>query len=166
MHAIVDKVMLASRWLLAIFFVGLALALAIYAVRFLYKLWKFATTVLTSEDTRHLIDLLHLLDSALVASLVAIVAVSSYDSLVSRLSGAAADKPDWVATIDPGNLKVKLAAALVAISSIHLLQIFMEVDEYSDRDVTWAVVLHGAFLAGVAVLGLLDKWTGKKPEKY
>lgn len=162
MQAILDKVMLASRWLLALFFLGLAAALAVYAVRFLYKLWKFAVGVFTTEDTRHLIELLHLLDSALVASLVAIVAISSYDSLVSRLSDTEQDKPDWVATIDPGNLKVKLAAALVAISSIHLLQIFMELDEYSDRDVTWAVVLHTGFLAGVVVLGLLDRLTGKK----
>lgn len=163
MQAILDKVMLASRWLLAVFFIGLAAALAIYAVRFLYKLGKFAAGVLTTEDTRLLIDLLHLLDSALVASLVVMVAISSYDSLVSRLTSDEEErKTSWVATIDPGNLKVKLATALVAISSIHILQIFMELDEYDDRKVIWAVVLHGTFLAGVIVLGLLDRLSGKK----
>jgi len=68
----------------------------------------------------------------------------------------------WVALVDPGNLKLKLGTALVAISSIHLLQIFMQIGEYSDRDVGWALVIHASFLAGVLVLGLLDKLAGKK----
>lgn len=162
MKTILDKTMLASRWLLAVFFLGLAAALAVYAVRFLYKLWKFAVGVLTTEDTKHLIELLHLLDAALVASLVVMVAISSYDSLVSRLTSDEAERQkSWVATIDPGNLKVKLATALVAISSIHILQIFMELDEYDDRSVFWALFLHGSFLAGVVVLGLLDRLLGK-----
>lgn len=162
MKTILDKTMLASRWLLAVFFLGLAAALAVYAVRFLYKLWKFAVGVLTTEDTKHLIELLHLLDAALVASLVVMVAISSYDSLVSRLTSDEAERQkSWVATIDPGNLKVKLATALVAISSIHILQIFMELDEYNDRSVFWALFLHGSFLAGVVVLGLLDRLQGK-----
>jgi uncharacterized protein (TIGR00645 family) len=162
MLTMIDKTILASRWLLAVFFLGLAAALAVYAVRFLLKLWKFAVGVLTTEDTKHLIELLHLLDSALVASLVIMVALSSYDSLVSRLTTDENErKTSWVSTIDPGNLKVKLATALVAISSIHILQIFMELDQYDDRTVFWALFLHGSFLAGVIVLGLLDRLQGK-----
>jgi uncharacterized protein (TIGR00645 family) len=166
MQAILDKVMLGSRWLLAVFFIGLAVALAIYAVRFVYKLGKFAAGVLTTDDTRLLIELLHLLDAALVASLVVMVAISSYDSLVSRLTTDEEErKASWVATIDPGNLKVKLATALVAISSIHILQIFMALDEYSDRGVIWAIALHACFLAGVLVLGFLDRLTGGSKKK-
>lgn len=166
MRTILDKAILSSRWLLAVFFVGLAAALAVFAVRFIYKLWKFATSVLETEDTRHLIELLHLLDSALVASLVVMVAISSYDSLVSRLTQDEAErKRSWVAMIDPGNLKIKLATALIAISSIHLLQIFMEVGEYDDRTVTWAIAIHVMFLLGAIVLGLLDRMTsGPKKE--
>lgn len=163
MQAILDKAILASRWLLAVFFLGLAAALGVYALRFLYKLWSFAAGVLAAEDTRLLIQLLHLLDAALVASLVAIVAISSYDSLVSRL-GKHEAKEDlaWVSAIDPGNLKVKLAAALVAISSIQLLQVFMELDAYTDRAVSWALALHAAFLAGLVVLALTDRLAEKK----
>ena len=166
MRTILDKAILSSRWLLAVFFVGLAAALAIFAVRFVYKLWKFAAGVLDTEDTRHLIELLHLLDSALVASLVVMVAISSYDSLVSRLTQDEAErKRSWVAMIDPGNLKIKLATALIAISSIHLLQIFMEVGEYDDRTVTWAIAIHVMFVLGAVVLGLLDRMaSGSKKE--
>jgi uncharacterized protein (TIGR00645 family) len=162
MQAFLDKLILSSRWLLAVFFLGLMAALAVFALRFAYKLWKFAAEALTAEDTQHLIALLHLLDSALVASLVVMVAISSYDSLVSRLASEAKSETSWVATIDPGNLKIKLATALIAISSIHLLQIFMEVTEYDDRAITWAVAIHTMFLVGAIVLGVLDKLTAKK----
>jgi len=158
MLSLLDKVMLASRWLLVAFFLGLVIALGIYALHFLGKLWKFATTALTTSDVTVLIQLLHLLDAALIASLVIMVAIASYDSLVSRLTTDEQErKTSWVALVDPGNLKIKLGTALVAISSIHLLQIFMEIGEYSDRDVTWALVIHASFLAGILVLGVLDK---------
>jgi uncharacterized protein (TIGR00645 family) len=167
MQTILDKVILASRWLLAVFFLGLAAALAVYALSFLMKLWKFATSLMTEDENKLLIDLLHLLDSALVASLVVMVALSSYDSLVSRLSeDEDGKKLPWVSAIDPGNLKIKLASALIAISSIQLLQIFMQIGSYDDRDVTWAIALHMVFLAGAIVLGLLDKLTsGSKKGK-
>lgn len=158
MLSLLDKVMLASRWLLVAFFLGLVIALGIYALHFLGKLWKFATSALTTSDVTVLIQLLHLLDAALIASLVIMVAIASYDSLVSRLTTDEQErKTSWVALVDPGNLKIKLGTALVAISSIHLLQIFMEIGEYSDRDVTWALVIHASFLAGILVLGVLDK---------
>lgn len=158
MLSLLDKIMLASRWLLVAFFLGLVIALGIYALHFLGKLWKFATTALTTSDVTVLIQLLHLLDAALIASLVIMVAIASYDSLVSRLTTDEEERrTSWVALVDPGNLKIKLGTALVAISSIHLLQIFMEIGEYSDRDVTWALVIHTSFLAGILVLGVLDK---------
>jgi uncharacterized protein (TIGR00645 family) len=158
MLSLLDKIMLASRWLLVAFFLGLVIALGIYALHFLGKLWKFATSALTTSDVTVLIQLLHLLDAALIASLVIMVAIASYDSLVSRLTTDEEERrTSWVALVDPGNLKIKLGTALVAISSIHLLQIFMEIGEYSDRDVTWALVIHASFLAGILVLGVLDK---------
>ncbi len=160
MRELIDKTVLASRWILALFFLGLLLALAAYAARFVIKLFDFIGQILTAEETDMLIGLLHLLDSALVASLVVTVAMASYDSLVSRLAkDDKAGEASWVASIDPGNLKIKLATALIAISSIYLLQIFMEVQNYDDRAVLWGLALHAMFLAGALVLGLLDRLT-------
>ncbi len=162
MQMLIDRIMLASRHVLVVFFLGLGVALAIYALGFLAKLWKFAGTALAGSDNRQLLDLLHLLDAALVASLVVTVMISSYDSLVSRLDkhedGA---KVGWVSNFDPGNLKIKLASALIAISSIHLLQIFMEVTSYDDRAIMWGLAIHGMFLAGAIALGVLDRLTKK-----
>lgn len=160
MQSILDKAMIASRYLLVVFFGGLVVALAVYAVGFLKKLWKFATNAANGADNQQLLDLLHLLDAALVASLVVMVAVSSYDSLVNRLAARDGEKDvAWLAAVDPGNLKLKLATALIAISSIHLLQIFMEIGNYDDRAVTWGLAIHGMFLLGALVLGLLDRIT-------
>jgi uncharacterized protein (TIGR00645 family) len=160
MLAILDKAILASRYLLVVFHLGLALALAAFAVGFLRKLWSFASLALSGDATAQLIALLHLLDAALVASLVVMVAISSWDSLVSRLASQV-DGGDmgWVARIDPGNLKIKLATALIAISSIHLLQIFMEIGSHDDRTVSWALAIHGMFLLGAVALGVLDRLT-------
>jgi uncharacterized protein (TIGR00645 family) len=162
MQALLDKAILASRHILAVFYVGLAVALALYAIRFCAKVWKFGATLFEAGDNDLLLGILYLLDSALVAALVVMVAISSYDSLVSRLTDDAKDqKLDWVAEgVDPGNLKIKLATAIIAISSIHLLQIFLKVQDYDDRTITWGLIIHASFLTGGLCLAVMDRLEG------
>ena len=164
---ILGRAILASRYLLMVFFFGLAAGLALYAIRFVAKLWELATAVLTSPEEEVLIAVLHLVDSALIASLVMIVVLSSYDSLVDRLAGEA-EREDmrWVGRTDYSNLKIKVATAMVAISSIHLLQVFLKVEDYSQEGVMWRVAIHALFLVGALMLGLLDRITrhGKAEE--
>lgn len=154
------RVILASRYLLMVFFFGLTAGLALYAVRFVVRLWELATTVLFSPEEDVMIAVLHLVDSALIASLVMIVVLSSYDTLVDRLAGEA-DEEDmgWVGRTDYSNLKIKVATAMVAISSIHLLQVFLKVEGYSHEGVMWRVAIHALFLVGALLLGLLDRLT-------
>jgi uncharacterized protein (TIGR00645 family) len=152
--------MLASRHLLVVFYLGLAVALAAYALHFGWKLWKFAAGAFTASDTDMLLGLLYLLDSALVGGLVVTVAIASYDSLVAKL-GQDAAPGHWVPAADPGNLKVKLASAIIAISSIHLLQVFMQIADYSDRTIGWSVGIHALFLLGGLCLVAMDRLEGK-----
>lgn len=161
MIPILNRAILASRYLLTIFYVGLAVALGLYAIRFVWKLWKYAEGLLVGSDVDSLLGLLYLLDSALVAGLVTMVAISSYDSLVARLSrDVDAREMEWVGAVDPSNLKIKLAVAIVAISSIHLLQIFMKVQDYTDREITWSLAIHAMFLAGIIALAVMDRLEG------
>ncbi|MES2710184.1 MAG: YqhA family protein [Pseudomonadota bacterium] len=161
LHAL-EKSILATRWLLALFLLGLGAALALYAVRFVWKLAKLAGQLFEPDDSVFLLGVLHLLDAALVASLIVMVAISSWDSLVSKLADEnGATKVAWAGKIDAGNLKIKLATAIIAISSIHLLQIFMRVNSYGDREVTWALALHGMFLTGGLVLAAMDRLEAK-----
>jgi uncharacterized protein (TIGR00645 family) len=158
MESMLGRLVLASRWLLAVFLLGLLAALALFALRFLHELWEMAVGILRMEDVDALIKLLHLIDYTLVASLVVMVALATWDSLVDRLQGEA-DQQEmrWVARTDHSNLKIKVATAMVAISSIDLLQIFMRVAQHEDRVVLWRVVIHLVFLAGAVLLGVLDR---------
>jgi len=167
MQNLLNRAVVASRYVLVVFYLGLGLALAAYAFHFAYKVARFVSTALGPvNDTDLLLSLLYLVDSALVASLVAMVALSSYDSLVSRLSDEQGkSKIAWVSNLDPGNLKLKVGIAIIAISSIHLLQKFMNVDSIPDRELAWAVGIHMVFVVGALGLGLLDRLqaAGKKP---
>lgn len=160
MRPILTSVILASRWLAAIFLLGLIVALALFALRFLTKLWKFGSGVFSAPEDQALLDLLHLLDWTLVAALVVMVILSSWDSLVSPVDDAnRAGSMSWIRKLDPGNLKVKLAGSIVAVSSIQLLQMFLRADTYSDRTLGWALGLHAMFLVGALVLAVTDRIT-------
>jgi uncharacterized protein (TIGR00645 family) len=158
MLSVLAKVILAGRFLLVVFFIGLVWGLGLFAARFLAKLWTISTEVWAKSDADMLIEMLHLVDSALVASLVVMVALSSYDSLVDRLQGEA-DQQElrWVSRTDHGNLKIKVATAMVAISSIHLLQIFLQVEHQDETAMFWRVMIHLVFLGGAVLLGVLDR---------
>ncbi len=158
MLPLIAKAVLAGRFLLVVFFLGLVWGLALFAVRFVGKLWELTIELWEKSETELLIDVLHLLDSALVASLVLMVALSSYDSLVDRLQGEA-DQQEmrWVSRTDHGNLKIKVATAMVAISSIHLLQVFLQAEMQNETAVFWRVVIHVVFLVGAVLLGILDR---------
>ena len=166
MGDLLNKTILASRYVLAVFYLGLAAALALYAAKFATKVYEFGTKILTSDDHDTLLALLYLLDSALVAALIVTVALSSWDTLVSRLKAEAErEKMSWVAKVDPGNLKIKLATALVAISGINLLQMFLEIKQTEDRVLFWALAIHGAFLMGVLSLAIADRLEGTPEAK-
>ena len=167
MRPILANLILASRWIAAIFLLGLTAALALFAARYLVKLWKFATTLFSAPEDQALLDILHLLDWTLVAALVVMVILASWDSLVSPFDpDSKAGGMAWIRKLDPGNLKVKLAGSIVAISSIQLLQMFLRADVYSDRTLGWALALHGVFLVGALMLALTDRVTsgGRQPK--
>ena len=158
MRPILSKFILVNRWLAAVFLLGLTGALALFALRFLVEVAHFGAGVLSSPDDQALLDLLHLLDWALVAALVVMVILASWDSLVapfdrSKLVGPMA----WIRTLDPGSLKVKLAGSIVAISSIQLLQIFMRGGDYTMESLGWRMGLHALFLVGAVGLALSER---------
>ncbi|MBX6372966.1 MAG: TIGR00645 family protein [Acetobacteraceae bacterium] len=158
MVSILARAILASRWLLAVFLFGLIAGLVLFALRYLHKVWTMAAGILETDETALLIDVLHLVDYVLVASLVVMVALASYDSLVDRLQGKADEQEmRWVSRTDHANLKIKVATAVVAISSIDLLQVFLRIEDHTDRQVTWRLTIHAVFLVGAVLLGVLDR---------
>ncbi len=154
---LIQGVIAASRWLLALFYVGLAAALAIFGLRFLYKVGRLAMTAWAGTDSDLLIGLLRLVDSALVASLVVMVMVSGYETFVSRIETLDAGRLERLGGLDPGSLKLKLAVTIMAIASIHLLEVLLNIAEASTGQVLLLLGLQGAFIAGAVALAVIER---------
>jgi uncharacterized protein (TIGR00645 family) len=156
LELLIERVILASRWLLVVFYIGLAAALAVYAVSFSLKFFKIAVGVLTLDEEDMILAMLSLIDATLVASLIVMVMISSYENFVSRFEESTQDL-SWLGKMDSGSLKIKVASAIVAISSIHLLQVFMNAQQYENSKIMWLTLMHLAFIASAVFLGLLDR---------
>lgn len=162
MERALERLIFASRWLMAPFFVGLIAALVMLVVKFGQELWRAMPTVLATSDTDMLLVVLSLLDLTLAGGLVLMVMLSGYESFVSRMDGIdAADRPSWLGTLDFGGLKLKLIASLVAISGIYLLKSFMNVASISKPDLMWQVIIHLVFVVSGVLLALMD-WLSEK----
>jgi len=98
--------------------------------------------------------MLGLIDAALVASLVVMVIISGYENFVSRFDQG---EVHWLGKIDAGSLKVKVASTIVAISSIHLLQVFLNAAQYSSIQIMWLTIMHMAFVVSAIFLAFIDK---------
>ncbi len=159
----VERVILASRWILVVFYLGLAAALAVYAVSFGVKFLKIAKTALTASEAEMILSMLSLIDAALVASLVVMVMLASHENFVSRFDDAKTDLT-WLGKLDAGSLKIKVASAIVAISSIHLLQVFLNANQYDNQKILWLTVIHIAFVVSALVLGILE-WIQAQTKK-
>jgi len=159
LELLVESVILASRWLLVVFYFGLAIGLAAYGVSFAIKLFDFITTVTSLDETETILKVLALIDAALIASLVVMVIISGYENFVSRFDNSS--DVHWLGQIDAGSLKIKVASTIVAISSIHLLQVFLNVPTYSQQDLVWYTLIHITFIFSAVFLALIDKLSKK-----
>jgi uncharacterized protein (TIGR00645 family) len=159
----IERVVLSARWILVVFYLGLAVALAIYAVSFLKKLWKIAVNTLTYNDAEMLLAMLALIDGALVASLIVMVMISGYENFVSSFDeNNGQERLSWIGKLDAGSLKIKVASAIVAISSIHLLQAFMNIGNFTSEQLLWLTIIHMVFVASALLLGVLDRMMNRK----
>lgn len=156
LELLVERIILSSRWLLVVFYLGLVAALAIYAVSFGYKFLKVAGNVFTYDEAEMILAMLGLIDAALVASLVVMVMISGYENFVSRFDEAD-NEVSFLGKLDSGSLKIKVASSIVAISSIHLLQVFLNVDQYTDTKIMWLTLMHLAFVVSAVMLGFLEQ---------
>lgn len=161
LEKLVEHSILASRWILTIFYMVLAASLAVYAVAFLKKFIHITWTVTQMEDGEVILAMLSLIDASLVASLIVMVMISGYENFVSRFDDANTEL-SWLGKLDSGSLKIKIASAIVAISSIHLLQVFLNVNTYANDKIMWTLLLHLTFIVSAVSLGALEWITHAK----
>lgn len=155
LELLVERIILSSRWILVAFYLGLVAALAVYAVSFGYKFLKVAGNVFTYSEAEMILAMLGLIDAALVASLIVMVMISGYENFVSRFDEAE-DQVSFLGKLDSGSLKIKVASSIVAISSIHLLQVFLNANQFTDGKIMWLTLMHLAFVVSAVMLGYLE----------
>jgi uncharacterized protein (TIGR00645 family) len=165
----VERIILYSRYILVVFYVGLAVALAIYAVSFIFEVVHLAELALFPPKDANgkfsmIMPVLELIDGALVSGLIVMVMLSSYENFVGRFGDDSLDdSPEWLRRLDPGSLKVKVATALLTISAVKLLQVFMDRGAFTNDEIFWKVVIHVVFIASAVFLALLDRISGHAP---
>ena len=153
-----ERLLFACRWLLAPLYLGLSLALVVLGIKFFREAFTVFSHVLTASEADLVLTVLAMIDLVLVGSLIVMVMFSGYENFVSRIDlETGADAPAWLSKLDSGTLKLKVAASIVAISSIHLLRIFMDAQKIDNDKIMWYVVLHLTFVVSAVLLGVLDK---------
>lgn len=155
---IIEYLIYASRWLLAPIYLGMSVALMALSIKFFQELYHFVPAILEMEDTQLILKLLTFIDLTLVGSLTVIVMFSGYDNFVSQLDiSEGTEKLSWLGTHDYGSLKMKVASSIVAISSIHLLKVFMNVENIDNDKLLWYMLLHITFVLSAFLMGYLEK---------
>jgi uncharacterized protein (TIGR00645 family) len=160
----------ASRWLLAPFYVGLVIALAMLLVVFVRELSASIAELKELEAEKMILAALTLIDLSLAGNLVLIVIFSGYENFVSKIdTGNSEDRPSWMGTLDFSGLKMRLIGSMVAISAISLLRAFVSLTEpgtaLNERKLFWLVALHVTFLFSGVMFALMDWLAGLTEER-
>ncbi|MFB6609454.1 TIGR00645 family protein [Agromyces sp. NPDC056379] len=174
--ALVGYAIFASRWLQAPLYLGLIVAQTIYVVVFMVELWHLAEGVIAHpekiDEADIMLAVLGLIDVVMIANLLIMVIIGGYETFVSRINvDGHPDQPEWLSHVNANVLKVKLAMAIIGISSIHLLKTFIEVGDMTDgvakgtetgqdytwEGVMWQVIIHSVFILSALALALIDR---------
>lgn len=160
MERILENAMYASRWLLAPIYFGLSLGLLALALKFFQEVIHVLPNVFALSEADLILVILSLIDMSLVGGLLVMVMISGYENFVSQLDiDDSKEKLNWLGKMDSSSLKMKVAASIVAISSIHLLRVFMDAQNIKPEYLMWYVIIHMTFVVSAFVMGYLDKLT-------
>jgi uncharacterized protein (TIGR00645 family) len=153
-----ERFIFASRWLMAPFYLGLVVSLVLLLIKFTQELLKFIPNILIAKESEVILAMLTLIDLSLAGNLLLMVIFSGYENFVSKIdTGDHEDRPSWMGKVDFSGLKMKLIASIVAISGIHLLKSFMNINNVSKEDLFWLVAVHMTFVVSGVLLALMDK---------
>ncbi|MDK9725168.1 MAG: TIGR00645 family protein [Sterolibacteriaceae bacterium MAG5] len=147
-----------SRWLQAPLYIGLIAAQGVYVYQFMHELLHLITKAGSLNENEVMLIVLGLIDVVMIANLLIMVIIGGYETFVSRLDlEGHPDQPEWLSHVNAGVLKVKLAVALISISSIHLLRTFINAAQVEDRVVITQVAIHASFLISAIAIAYTDK---------
>lgn len=153
----IERFLFSGRWLLVPLYIGLTLMLVFFSVKFFQELLHLVPRLLDMNESDLILTALSLADLVLVGNLLVMVTLSGYENFVSRIDSAVDGELSWLGKVDAGTLKIKVAASIVAISSIHLLKAFVKANELPNDKLMWLVIIHLTFVVSALLLAWVDK---------
>ena len=157
-ETIAEKILYGSRWLLAPIYLGLSLALLLLGLKFFQEIFHAIPGIFTIAETDLVLLILSLIDISLVGGLIVMVMLSGYENFVSSIDlDEDSEKLHWLGKMDAGSLKQKVAASIVAISSIHLLKAFMNAQSIDNDKLMWYVIIHMTFVISAIGMAYVDR---------
>jgi len=159
---VLENVLFNSRWMMAPFYLGLLVTLAVLMLKFIAVLIEIVLHAFPARESDIVLGALSLIDLSLTGNLILITVFSGYENFVSRIDAAShPDWPEWMAKIDFSGLEQKLLGSIVAISAIQVLKAFMNIDtDLNNGKLAWLVGIHLVFVASTLVLAFSDRITG------
>ncbi|ASK27914.1 TIGR00645 family protein [Neisseria chenwenguii] len=155
---IFSRLIFASRWLQLPIYLGLIAVQAIYSYKFLKSLWNLIVNLGAMDENAIMLAVLSLIDVVMIANLLVMVLIGGYETFVSKLRvDDHPDQPEWLSHVNASVLKVKLSMAIISISSIHLLQTFINADQVAEHTIFWQLMLHLGFLVSALAMAWTDK---------
>jgi len=167
-HAL-EVIIFNSRWLLAPFYLGLVISIALLLVKFTQEFFHMLPGFFAVSESVIILAILTLVDMSLVANLLLIIIFSGYENFVSKIdTGGHEDRPSWMGKVDFSGLKIKLIASIVAISAIELLKAFVNVSNIgigqdpaswtvSDKQLAWKVAIHFVLIVSGVLFAVMDR---------
>lgn len=156
--SMMTTILFGSRWLQLPLYLGLIVAQAVYVFFFGVELVHLVSTANTMKEADIMLVVLGLIDVVMISNLLIMVIVGGYETFVSRLNLAGhPDEPDWLSHVNANLLKVKLATAIIGISSIHLLKTFINAENLTDKVLIWQTVIHMTFVFSAVAIAYIDK---------
>jgi uncharacterized protein (TIGR00645 family) len=159
------QLIFASRWLQLPLYLGLIVAQGVYVVLFLKELWHLVLHTLNYTEQEIMLVVLGLIDVVMISNLLTMVIVGGYETFVSRLQlEKHPDQPEWLSHVNASVLKIKLAMAIIGISSIHLLRTFLYAGQlgkenalYTEQGIMWQAIIHGLFIVSAVGIAYVER---------
>lgn len=158
MDKIIEKIIYASRWLLFPVYMGLSFGFILLTLKFFHEIIKVMPNIFIMPESGLILVVLSLIDIALVGGLLVMVMFSGYENFILKMSSDDTKKRlKWMGKMDVNSIKNKVASSIVAISSVHLLRLFMEAEKTLDNKIMWCVIIHLSFVLSAFGMAYIDK---------
>jgi uncharacterized protein (TIGR00645 family) len=152
------SIIFMSRWLQLPLYLGLIVAQGAYVVHFTIELWHLVENTGSMSEIDIMLRVLNLIDVVMIANLLVMVIVGGYETFVSRMGlESHPDEPEWLSHVNASVLKVKLAVAIITISSIHLLVTFMNAEQTDQKTMLWQTIIHITLVLSAIAVATIDR---------